>query len=337
MKYIITGATGHLGNVVTRKLLEKGEDVKIVIRDEKQLEIFGKKNIDYVVGDIRDVEFLRSVIEKDSIVIHMAGIITIVSKNKQIVKDTNILGTKNICDVCLEKGVKRLVYTSSVHALPVLPVGQTIGEQEGFDYKVKGLYAGTKLQATKYVKSMTEKGLDVVVCYPSGIIGPYDYKPSQIGELIKMIIRGKKMAVVKGGYNFVDVRDVADAVIKASVNGKSGSGYILSGHNISVEQLFKTLNKILKKPNKLPHIPMWLAKLFAKPAELYFRAKNIQPIYTPYSLYTITSNDKFDNSKSKKELDFKPRPVEQSFSDAIDFFQKHEGRPSIEFKNYFNY
>ena len=212
--YVITGATGHLGNVVVKMLVEKNKKVKVLLLPEEDLSPIKDLDIEIEYGDVRDKEFLSKNINSGDIVIHMAGIIDVSSKKNNLLRDVNINGTKNVADVCLEKGAK-LVYTSSVHTIPASEKEFVLlKEPTEFDEnKIVGAYAKSKTVATKYVFDKCKEGLQAVVVYPSGIIGPYDYKISDIAQVIIDHINGKLLAYVKGGYNFVDVRDVAKGVI----------------------------------------------------------------------------------------------------------------------------
>lgn len=125
--------------------------------------------------------------------------------------EVNVQGSKNVVIACKECHVKRLVYTSSVHAIPEKKKGKIITETKTFSQDlVKGTYAKTKAEATKYILSQVSDDLEIVVIHPSGVIGPYEYIPSNLGQLIIDCANKKIGAYLNGGYNFVDVRDVAE-------------------------------------------------------------------------------------------------------------------------------
>ena len=318
--YVITGATGHLGNVVVKMLVEKNKKVKVLLLPEEDLSPIKDLDIEIEYGDVRDKEFLSKNINSGDIVIHMAGIIDVSSKKNNLLRDVNINGTKNVADVCLEKGAK-LVYTSSVHTIPAsIKEFVLLKEPTEFDEnKIVGAYAKSKTVATKYIFDKCKEGLQAVVVYPSGIIGPYDYKISDIGQVIIDHINGKLLAYVKGGYNFVDVRDVAKGVILATTKGEIGEGYILSGEMCSVKRLLEIINKRIGRKKLPPKIALWFAKAFALLSEAYYKIRHKKPSFSAYSLKTLNVNCNFDNTKAKEKLGFSPRPVEKTIFDTVDW------------------
>lgn len=322
--HIVIGGTGHLGNVVLKKLVEQGKRVKALILPGEDLTPIKDLDIELSYGDILDKEFLEKEIIADSYVYHMAGIVDIGSVKRQIMYDVNINGTKNVIDVCEKNKVKRLVYTSSVHVIFEGKDKEVLYEPTVFESdKIVGDYAKTKTIATKYIFERIKEGnLDAVVVYPSGIIGPFDYKISNFGQLIYDYMHSRVLARVDGVYNFVDVRDVSDGVIAAMEKGRKGEGYTLSGDLVTVGEFFSWLEEKthIKQP---PKLKMWFAKLFAKSAELYYKARKRRPLFSKYSLYTLTANCNFSNKKAVDELDFKVRPLQQSTNDAVDWFKEN--------------
>ena len=185
-KYIITGATGHIGNVVARKLCEKGYNLTALVLPNEDLSALKGLNINLVEGDVTNREFIFKFVEKDSIVLHLAGIIDIGLTPTEVVERVNIDGTKNIVDACVKNKAKKLIYLSTVHIIDPKNQGDILIEPTEFNKdSVVGTYAKTKLLATKYIfEACKEKGLNATVLYPSGVIGPYDYKISEIGQVI---------------------------------------------------------------------------------------------------------------------------------------------------------
>lgn len=318
--YVVTGATGHLGNVVVKMLLQNNHNVKVLLLPNEDLSPLENLNIKIEYGDVRDREFLEKNIDSDCIVIHMAGIIDVSSKTNTLLRDVNINGTKNVADVCLEKGA-RLIYTSSVHTIQAGENETTLlKEPTEFDEnKIIGAYAKSKTVATGYVFEKCAEGLNATIVYPSGIIGPYDYKISDIGQVIIDHINGKLLAYVKGGYNFVDVRDVARGILLACEKGKSGEGYILSGEMCSVRRMLEIVNKRIGRKRLPPKIALWFAKAFALLSEAYYKIRHKKPSFSAYSLKTLNVNCNFDNSKAKEFLGYTTRDVKETLFDTVDW------------------
>lgn len=325
VRYFVTGATGHLGNVTTKKLVQAGHLVCVLLLPGEDLTPLQGTPVEIVHGDIRDKAFLQANIVSGDIVIHMAGVIDVASKKNDLLMNVNVEGTKNVADVCAEQGV-RLVYTSSVHIIQPQE-GIVLKEPVVFDEtKISGAYAKSKTIATRYFFEKCKQGLDGCVVYPSGIIGPYDYKVSNVGQVICDHINYKLFAYVRGGYNFVDVRDVADGVIAAAQKGRAGEGYILSGDYCSVLDLICLINKKTGVAKIPPQIPLEFAKITAPLGELYYKLRGKKPSFSAYSLQTLQDNCNFSHEKATKELGFHPRSVEQSVADAVDWFLEHQAK-----------
>ncbi len=256
-------------------------------------------------------------------VIHCAGIVSVASKYDQRVVDVNVKGTENIVNLCKKHNAKKLVYISSVHALPELPQGKVMHEiVDGFQPEsVIGLYAKTKAAATQIVLDAAKDGLDATVIHPSGIIGPNDYGNGHLTQMIINYLNGTLTACVEGGYDFVDVRDVADGVIAATEKGRKGECYILSNRYIPVRELLNTLSRVTGGKTIKTVLPLWFAKLTAPLAELYYKIRHESPLFTRYTLYTLTSNARFTYEKARNDLGYRPRDISTTIKDTVSFLK----------------
>jgi dihydroflavonol-4-reductase len=315
---LVTGASGHIGNVLVRTLLKKGLEVGVIDLDPENDPVLKPLNLKMYKGDIRDLNFLTKTFKNVDTVIHVAGIVSITPWRKKLINDVNVRGTKNVVKACIKAGVKRLVYTSSVHALYEPPKGKTVIEKLANSVKkVLGEYARTKVLATKEVFKGIKKGLNAVITYPSGVIGPYDFKHSEMGEMIRDYSQGKYKYYVDGAYNFVDVRDIANGIYLAMTKGKKGEDYILAGNRITVQELFRKISKITNTPPPKFKIPTFIAKLLAPFALLYYKLSKEVPIFTPYSLAVLNSNSNISSKKAKRELGYSFRSIEETLKDII--------------------
>ena len=320
-KCIVTGACGHIGNVLVKQLVKLGYQVKALALPNEDLSPLKDLPIEIVKGDISNREFVFDFIEKNSAVFHLASFIDIGSSISKRMYEVNVLGTQNIVDACLEKGAKKLIYTSSVHVIEPLKGNVVLSEPNVFDEnKIVGSYAKTKTMATKYVFEATKNThLHTVVVYPAGVIGPNDYKISELGQLFLDLINRKLPAYVKGGYNFVDVRDVALGIIQAYRYGKHGEGYILSNEQISIKNVIKIVNERFNRKSYPIKLPLWLVKISARIIEKFYLMQHKKPLITPYSIYTVTSNSNFSCQKAKDELGYSPRPLSISILDSLEW------------------
>ena len=323
--YLITGAAGHLGTALVDNLLRDKKQVRLLVLPGEKHIPAGDMEIYY--GDVRDktslLGFFANPLDKDLIVIHCAGIVSIASKYSQNVYDVNVTGTKNIVDLCREFKVKKLVHVSSVHAIPEKPHGEKISETEDFDpEKVVGLYAKTKAEATKYVLEAAKGGLDASVVHPSGICGPFDYGRGHLTALVMDFYNGRLVAAIDGGYDFVDVRDVAAGVLACCEKGKKGECYILSGKYFTIRQVLYYLHEITGKKEIKSFLPLWFVKATAPLAENYYKIRNQPPLFTAYSIYTLNTNAVFSNNKAREELGYTTRDFKKTLQDTVDWLRE---------------
>ena len=323
MKCFVTGATGHIGNVLLRDLFASGHEVTALVLpkdNHKMIDPYCR----IVFGNILDYRFLSENIKGHDIVFHLAGIVEIGSGKKKLLYQVNVQGTKNVVQACLENKVRRLVYTSSVHAIPELKKGTTMKEVDKFDPKlVKGHYAKTKAIATDYVLGHRGQGLEIVVVHPSGVIGPYDYQLSNVSQLFIDFLMGRLTAYLKGGYNFVDVRDVAKGIRLAGEKGRDGECYILSGHEITVKELLDLIADHTGRKRIRTKLAYWFILAMSYFAELYYLTIKQKPLFTHYSVVVLNSNRSFSNQKAKRELGFTTRPMAESVKDALAFSREY--------------
>lgn len=317
-RYIITGAAGHVGSTILRLLQDSGHEVYgLLLPGEKPAQ--DVRNVHYVYGNVREPDTLaplfRGAEDREKIVIHTAAIISIAQGISPQMYSVNVNGTKNMIRISREQRVSRFVYVSSVHAIPELPHGQTIREVRSFSPDtVVGGYAKTKAIAAQAVLDAAADGFPAVIVHPSGIIGPYDSGRNHLLQMVTSYMDGKLPACVKGGYDFVDVRDVAAGCLLAAEKGQTGACYILSGQYCSIRNLIAGVGQCCgKKP--LPALPVPLARLAAPIIEFVAKCRGKRPLYTRYSLHTVTSNSNFSHEKAERELGYCPRATEETIRD----------------------
>lgn len=324
---VLTGATGHVGYAVLKELLDKEEKTRILIR--KDIPVFNGMNCEKAFGDVTDLDSLVSAFEGAETVYHFAGVIEVNAGNEELLWNVNVQGTKNVVEACRRQGVKRLVYASSVDVYPPLPGNQVMTELNHFSPDIlEGLYAKTKATATQYVLDASKKGdIDAVVVHPSACIGPYDFKVSSVGDMVRMYLAGKFPVSMKfGAYNFVDVRDVAKGTYFAAKQGRNGECYILCGESISVGTFITLLAATQgKQPPKL-QLSYGFVNAVAPLMELYYKAAKKTPLLTRYSVRKLISNCNFSYEKAAKELGYAPMSTKQSIADMVRWIRENEGK-----------
>ena len=318
---LVTGATGHIGNVLVRHLLSRGERVRAMLMPGEDPSPLDGLEVEQVEADVLDYQSLLGALHEVDVVYHLAGIISILPGRNHLVDAVNVIGTRNVLQAARLSGVNRLVYTSSIHALTRMPHGITIDESVPFDPKhAISAYDHSKAQASLEVLKAVQAGLDAVIACPTGVIGPYDYRGSEMGQLILDCVNRKPMFYVDGAYDFVDVRDVAQGLALAAERGQTGESYILSGERLSVIGMIKTVQDIIGKQLLTMKIPMRLARFAARFTPLYYQIARVKPRFTSYSLDTIISNSVISHAKARRELGYTPRPLRESLADTVRWF-----------------
>jgi len=318
--WLVTGATGHIGNVLVRKLLERGEQVRALILPGECRKPISGLNVEAFEGDILDLDAVFQSMRGVKGIFHLAGVISIMPGANPFVHKVNVEGTKNILSTAAKNGIKKLVYTSSIHAIQRVKDG-VINERVPYDMNNPyGAYDRSKAEATLEVLNAAHSGLEAVVACPTGVIGPFDFRGSIMGTVIHDAAASKPTLYVDGAYDFVDVRDVADGLIAAAENGKRGESYILSGHKITVRYLLETVREITGKNFFQMKIPFNIARFAALFTPMYYQLAKATPRFTPYSLEVLQSNSNISHAKATKELDYSPRSLYESIKDTVKWF-----------------
>ena len=321
---VITGASGHVGYALIKELEARNEKFRILIRSKNK--IFDGIPCEKVFGDVTDTESLGKAFEGADTVYHLAGVIDIGTGNSDRTREINVQGTINVVEACKKRGVRRLVYVSSVDTLKALPGDEIMTEEScGHSDDLEGIYAQTKAEATRYVLENSGDKLESVVVLPGACIGPYDFKVSSAGSMVRLIMHwGIPASLNFGAYNFVDVRDVAKGMIGAAHKGKAGECYLLTGDVISAHELIHIVAEHSGKRTPRAKLPSWFVKPLAPLAEVAYKITGATPVFTRTSLEIISRNCNFSYQKATRDFGYQPMSAKQSLGDMIDWIKKTE-------------
>lgn len=320
---VVTGAAGHIGNVLVRQLISDGQKVRALVLPKEDLSSLAGLEVDIINGDVTEIDTLRKAFVGADTVFHLAAVISILPGRTEFIYEVNVGGTQNVIEACRRQRVKRLIYTSSIHAFMEPENDGEIDENTLIDStRVRGDYAKTKAIATKEVLAANSNELETVVVCPTGVIGPYDFRVSEMGGMFLDYVEGKLKAYIAGCYNFVDVRDVARGLILAAEKGKPGQIYILGGEMMDIKTILNNLEEVTGLPKPKFKMPLWLARVSAWLADYYYKITKIRPVFTSYSIETLTCGVSFEGQKAQEDLGYKSRPLKESISDSIKWFEK---------------
>lgn len=326
-QYFITGASGFLGRAVLSELKKKKVPIRALVMKNDPLAGDLPRGISVVDGDVcnnTSLEKFFSGADSNTCVIHCAGIVSVASNPGVKLYEVNVCGTNNILRHCEKRGVGKLVYVSSVHAIPENPKGREITEDAVFSPDlVHGDYAKSKAIATALVFEAAEQGMNASVVFPSGIIGPGDSGRGSIAAMLKRFLKGRLPMAVKGGYDFVDVRDVAAGIVSCAEAGRPGCGYILSGEYATIRDILSVAKKEVNKRSCTLYLPVFLAKLIAPVYEKRSLFRKEPLFFTPCSVSVLDSNSRFSRYAATRDLGFNPRSVKSCVRDTVVWLNKN--------------
>ncbi|NJL95008.1 MAG: NAD-dependent epimerase/dehydratase family protein [Anaerolineae bacterium] len=326
MLTLITGATGHIGNTLVRTLLSEHPEMQVralLLPGDPASALQGLP-IEIVRGDVLDPASLRAALQNVDTVFHLAGVIVIRPSARALVERVNIHGAVNVGQAALAAGVRRMVHVGSIHIFERLPRG-TIDECVPLVTRQNavGLYDYTKAEAVRQLQALVAEGLDVVFACPTGVFGPNDYLGSEYGAVLRGYLTHGTQVILNGGYNWVDVRDVARGLILAAQQGAPGELYLLGGHYCSMRDFLKLTENVLGRRYRAILLPYPVAWVLAQGLGLAARAFNIAPALTPYSLRTIRDNPNISHQKASAALGYAPRPLTETLRDALTWYAEN--------------
>ena len=325
--YIVTGSTGFVGNNVVKLLDNRGETVVALAQNEQKVtKALEGTRAKIVYGNVLEEDKFERLFEEASkagksaqiCLIHVASIVYLGSNRKKIRQmiNVNLSGVKNSIEACLKHNC-RLLYVSSVHAITETPKRGLIVETQDFNpKKVVGKYAKSKAEASRMViDAVNNRGLDAVLVHPSAITGPNDYSNTHMTQTVQDYKSGRIPAITKGGYDFVDVRDVAWGIIAACEKGKARDCYLLTNKYYSARELFDTMHELGFGKKIRVSVPRFMAILSLPFIAVSNKITRKRPLYTRYSLYTLGSNSNFSHDRATRELGYNPRELKDSLKD----------------------
>lgn len=309
----ITGASGFVGGVLTRSVLTAGHEVRCL--DLSPNPASGDRDLDWRAVDVLDPDTLVGPLQGVEVVYHLAAVISVTGDKTGIVRRVNVDGVRNVAEASLNAGVRRLVHCSSVHAFDLEVVDHLAEDGPRVTDPKRPAYDLSKAAGETELRSVISRGLDAVIVNPTGIFGPHDHSQSRINALLLAMFTGRIPAIVRGGFDWVDVRDVAAGLIAAGEKGRTGENYLLSGHHQTLRQLSEIAERVSGTPRPKLELPMWMARLTAPFATMSSRRTNDPLSFTTESLRALRFGSTVSCAKATAELGYQPRSTEQSVAD----------------------
>lgn len=295
--------------------MARGDRVRVLVRgDDRAL---AGLDVESVRGDVRERRVVEELVVGADVVYNLAAKVSIDPSEGAEVLAHNVPGPRSVARVCRERRL-RLVHFSSIHALSSHdgPIDETrpLAERHAFAYD------RSKALGEREVLGQVEQGLDAVIVNPTGVIGPFDFRPSHTGQMLLQLARRELPTLVTGGFNWVDVRDVAAGAISAALRGRPGERYLLSGTWCSVRALAALACGIAGVRPPRFQVPAGVAMLGVPFAAGYARLTHTRAVYTRPGLSALSHHRDVRYDKARVELGYAPRPLAATLHDTYAWF-----------------
>ncbi|MCX6285823.1 MAG: NAD-dependent epimerase/dehydratase family protein [Bacteroidetes bacterium] len=320
MKIAVTGANGHVGYNLCKSLLDKGFQVKALTH--KHTESISKLDLTLVKGDLLDKTSLLELMDGVDVVFHLAAQISITGDPSGSVYRINAEGTRNMLSAAKDRNIKRFIHFSSIHAFCQDPQEKALDENRPLVGSEAFAYDRSKAEGERFVMEAARNGLDAIVLSPTAIIGPADPEPGLTGKAVLQLLNHKIPALVPGGYNWIDVRDVVNTAISAIEKARQGQKYLVSGKWHSLKELSGFVGKHSGIKTIQTVLPFWSAKVGLPFITMFSKLTGSEPLYTSESLEIVAKGSRLiDNTKSRTELGLDPRPLDETICDLYTWFK----------------
>ncbi|RMF88158.1 MAG: NAD-dependent epimerase/dehydratase family protein [Nitrospinota bacterium] len=325
MKDLVTGATGFIGANVVRALLRRGREVRVLVRRNSDTRNIDGLDVERVYGDLRHLDSLFPAVQGCDTVYHVAAHYSLWSRERNLILQSNVEGTRNILTAAGQAGVRRVVYTSSVATIGIPPDGSWGNEETPLHPgDLVGDYKRSKYLAELEARKFIEQGVPVVIVNPSAPVGPWDIKPTPTGQVIVNFLQGKTPAYLDTGLNLIAVEDVAEGHILAAERGRIGERYILGNANLTLVEIFRLLEEVsgVKAPRwRIPY-PLALAAGYC--SEWIANYITHSPPAIPLAGVKMARKRMFfDARKAITELGLPQTPIKEALRRAVHWFREH--------------
>lgn len=334
---LVTGATGFIGSILSRQLVEAGADVRIFRRETSSLALLGTiaERVEHALGDLTHARSLYDAMQGIDRVYHVAAKVSFDRDEREALRRVNVDGTANVVNAALEAGVDRLVHTSSMAAFgrPSEPEGVIDEAVSWQGAPHRSAYARSKHGAELEVHRGIAEGLDAVIVNPSLVFGRGE-PGTNTRRIVDMVRSGWVRAVPSGGTNVVDVRDVATGLRAAMVRGDTGRRYFLGSENRSWMAIATLLADAFGVAPPRYTIPRPLLHAGALLSEGIATITRTRPFLPRSAARTAARTCRYDNRRARRELECTFRSFEETARYIADVLRsngnRQKGRESAE-------
>lgn len=325
MTTLVTGGSGFVGSAIIRRLLDAGHEVRALVRGSSSRANLEGLPIEIVVGDLLDAASLARAAKGCAAVFHCAADYRLWIPNPAEIYECNVTGSANVLRAGAEAGASRIVYTSSVATLGIIPGGMPADEETPVSIAdMIGHYKSSKFLAEAEVRRLiAQERIPAVIVNPSAPVGPRDIKPTPTGRIIVEAAAGRMPAYVETGLNVVHVEDVAEGHLRAFERGRIGERYILGGTNMTLREILTEIAALTGRAGPRLKLPYKVVMPIAYMAEAVARISGGEPVATVNSVRMAKKLMYFSSDKARRELGYEPRPARTALKDAVEWFGAH--------------
>lgn len=321
---LVTGGAGFIGSHLVRLLLERGEEVRVLELPTAPLALLPRDRIDWFPGDIRDKRVVQQAVRGCREVYHLAANPNLWIQQRGSFRQVNYLGAVNVIDAALEVGGRRVLHTSTESILTRAGQNDAINEEQRIRHEdVIGPYCRSKYLAERYALNLGRNGAPVIVVNPTLPIGPGDLGRSPPTQMMLDFCRGKRREYLDADLNLIDVRDVAEGMIRAMERGCPGRRYLLGHENVSILAVFRTLARLTGLPEPRWRVPYPVALAAAYVSEWIADVfTHRPPAATTTGVRLTRRRMHFDPSRTLAELELHPRSVAETLAETVAWFRQ---------------
>lgn len=320
--YLVTGATGLLGNCIVRELISRRQRVRVFVRGASQRPELAGLDVEVFTGELHDAAALQRAVDGCQAVIHSAALIHIGYGRLDESRRVNVEGTRRVAAACRQSD-SRLVYISTVDTLPAaVSIDEPVNEMGTGVAKTPCTYVISKTEAEAVVSQACSEGQEAVIVHPGFMLAPYDWKPSS-GAIMRTVFRSPLLIVPRGTASVCDARDVAASIAEAVDRGRIGEHYILAGENISYLELCKRMLSVMGRTK--PVIRMGpIAPAAACLVDFWNRTTGRREgLFNGAAIAMGKLHHAYDSSKARRELNYSNRPLDETLRDAWGWLHEH--------------
>ena len=322
MKVFVTGGAGFIGQHVVRQLVARGDTVRVGLAPGESAAAIADLGVETVVADLRDLPALLDAVEGCEGAVHCAAVYKLWMRDYRSMYQVNVQGTRNVLTACEERGVERIVHTSSIAAVGVLDGEEASTEEVAFNQHGQAShYVLSKHEAELVALEFAGRGVPVTIVNPAFPFGVGDHRPTPTGRIVLRILVGTYFAYGAGGMNVVDVEDVARGHLLALDKGEVGRRYLLSGTNVDYAGMFEAVGRIGGRQRRSWRVPEWMIRALGVAGDVVARWREplIDSVTVKYSMQHLY----YDCARAQAELGYTVTPLDEAIDKSIGWFRDH--------------